>query len=733
MSVRRNGFGLFLRYALISVVPVIVLGLGVEAYNRFQARQIVAEQAQRQAASLADGGIAPLLAMGAFHDDILSDAARAALAESGAGLARSGTITELRLWSTRGHLLIDTLDPARRDGQVAMNDALFAAAAGQITVRRGPPEQTVTVPAGGDPASTAPNLVPGDTVPGDTVPGDTVPVPGATASSMATTGAARNGGDDVTVFVPVRSPGSETVSAVAEFVMPSDQAGFYDAQRRLRTVLMAAVVVLWLVLALLTRSVTGTLRRSDREHRHMALFDQLTGLPNRRYFTDQAAQTLAALAPQGEPTAVVLLDLVGFTQINKAVGRAHGDALLRHVSEQLYAIMQPGQVIARLGGDVFALLLPGMDSAGAVELLPVVRGVLGTEVEVAGIPVSFEAAIGVASWPADGEDVSTVLQRADIAMEASKCAHVDAKVFSREMDQTDASRLGLAVELRRAIAKGELFLVYQPKVHLHDHTMRSVEALVRWNHPERGLVSPAEFIPVAEATGLIVPLTAWVLDSAMEQTARWAVGGLALRVAVNVSAKNLRDERFPEQVIRCLDRHRLPAPYIELEITETAIISDPERVARTVRRLREAGLAVALDDFGQGATSLAHLRNLPLTTLKIDKCFVDDLCTDAMDAAIVYSMIGLGHQLGLEVVAEGVETADQYATLAAWGCDVAQGFYFERPLTADHISARFGQGSGAGPAPAPSPTAPPSPVSSQGTGVDLRLGGTSWASPSGRA
>ena len=256
-------------------------------------------------------------------------------------------------------------------------------------------------------------------------------------------------------------------------------------------------------------------------------------------------------------------------------------------------------------------------------------------------------------------------------------------------DPAAASPLGLEVELARAIEQDELRLVYQPKINLGDDSFHSVEALVRWQHPDQGMLPPSVFIPFAEQSALIGPLTAWVLDHAVAKARAWADEGMPLRVAVNVSAENLRDLRFPEQVARVLARHDVPAGLLELELTETAIIADPERVARTVRRLRELGVAVALDDFGQGSTSLAHLRNLPLTTLKIDKCFVDHLTAGGMDAAIVSAMIGLGHQLGLEVVAEGVETAEQRSALRDWGCDVAQGYYFDRPLAHDLIAGRF--------------------------------------------
>jgi len=636
------------RYVLVSLAPVLVLGLAVELTIRRQTEQTAVAAAADQAVLMARGVFEPLVSLDGERLPVLTEQSRADLVGAAERLAAGGGVAQLRIWSTAGQLLLDASDPEPSTNQVELSAGLFAAADDRVSVHRDRP-----------PASVSPLF---------------------SADSKRF----------VTVFAPVHGAGTAEVVAVSELSVPWDQPGFRDSRARLRLALAASLALLWVVLAGLTALITSRLRRSELAHRHLALVDQLTGLPNRKSFTDLATSTLATLGEHRQPAAVVLLDLLRFAEVNKAMGRAHGDELLRHIAQRLQAMVQPGQVLARLGGDVFALLLPGVDGDGALTLLPVVREVLATEIEVVGVPISFEAAIGVASFPVHGEDIATLLQRADIAMQTSKRTHVDSLLFSPDLDLADRSRLGLAVELRRAIARDELELLYQPKVHLQDRSVHSVEALVRWNHAERGPIPPSEFVALAEESALIAPLTAWVLDHAVAQAARWAAEGLHLRIAVNVSAKNVRDERFPEQVIRTLARHDVPAPYIELELTETAIIADPERVARTVRRLRSAGVAVALDDFGQGSTSLAHLRDLPLSTLKIDKCFVDDLVSDPMDAAIVYTMIGLGHQLGLEVVAEGVETAEQFDTLTAWGCDVAQGYYFERPLTPQRIMERFG-------------------------------------------
>ena len=636
------------RYLLVSLVPVLLVGAAAEFTIRRQTDRTAAAAAASRAVLVADVVVEPVVHLSADEPTVLDDDTRDALRRITDQLALGGSVAGVRVWTRSGQLLFDGADPSADTARVELAESLFAAAEGDASVQRG------------------------------RVPGRISPFYTADPRRL------------LTVFVPLHTADGASVVAVAELVIP--WAGDYAGQGRLglRVASAAGALLLWISLATIAAFVTARLRRSELAHRHLAFVDQLTGLPNRRSFTDAAAGTLSTLADHQLSAAVVVLDLQRFTEVNKAVGRERGDELLRHVALRLQGIVQPGQIVARLGGDVFALLLPGVDGDAAMVMLRIIHDVLEADVDVAGVPISFEAAIGVASFPTHGEDIDILLRRADIALQESKRTQAGSEQFSADLDETDPSRLGLAVELRRAILRDELQLAYQPKLNLHDNRVHSVEALVRWNHPELGPIPPSEFVALAEESALIVPLTAWVLDRAIQQASRWAAEGLHLRVAVNVSAKNVRDDRFPEQVIRLLARHELPAPYLELEITETAIIADPDRVARTVRRLRSAGIAMALDDFGQGSTSLAHLRNLPLSTLKIDKCLIDDMCIDAMDGAIVYTMIGLGHQLGLEVVAEGVETEEQFSTLAAWGCDVAQGFYFARPMPPAQISEQFG-------------------------------------------
>ncbi len=652
-----------MRFASVSMVLVLGLGVGAEALARHEARRNGEEQAHREA-ELIGALVEPVLTDGARVSD-LSAAELVQMRQAAQHLAQDGSVRRLRLWSTQGALLVDVLGSADTIPVAQDLDAVVA---------------PVAAPTMADPDFA--NAVGGRSIMAGPGPDD------GSAEAAESSAAVSS----IVMLQPLRS-GDGTVVGVAEVeIVPSHQL-WEAARKRLRLVLMGAVLVIWVVLAAAAHRLTRTLRRNAEELRHQAHVDPLTGLPNLHDFTTRGNDTVARLGGEGEPVTVVLFDLVGFTQINSTIGRVHGDRLLRGVAERLEAAAQASpatgtqHLVARVGGDVFALLLPCLDAVEALQQLDPFRDAIATEVEVEGIPISFETAIGLASFPVHGHEIGALLQLADLAMEHAKVSRADAKVYDPATDRTDGRRLGLAVELRRAIVSGELFLHYQPKVHLADGTVSGVEALVRWQHPQRGLIPPGEFIPVAETTGLIVPLTAWVLEQSIDQATEWAASGLALPVAVNVSAKSLRDDRFVEQLLRMLARKAVPANLIEVEITETAIITDPERAARSVRRLRDAGVAVALDDFGQGATSLAYLENMSMSTLKVDKSFVDGVCGGGAGAAIVQAMIGLAHSLGMDVVAEGVEDAGQQEILAAWGCDVAQGFHFARPMSPDAVTA----------------------------------------------
>ena len=373
--------------------------------------------------------------------------------------------------------------------------------------------------------------------------------------------------------------------------------------------------------------------------------------------------------------------------MNDTLGHHNGDAFLKHVATTLAGLVRPGDTVARLGGDEFGLVLEGADSPRARDVLERVQRALSVEVELGGVPVSAEASIGVAVWPAHAGELDELLQCADLAMYAAKESRAGIVEYSTELEHFSPARLALVSQLRRAIASDELVLHYQPKLELRTGRVVGVEALVRWQHPARGLLPPSEFLDLAESTGLIDPLTDWVIDRALGQLAEWHARSLPLTVAVNVSARNLRDDALPDRVFALLEHHAVEPRFLEIELTETAVMAHPARATAVLERLHRGGVRVSLDDFGQGYTSLAQLARLPISELKIDRSFVVAMSSTRQDAAIVRTVVELGHQLGLHVVAEGAETADVVTALASIGCDTVQGFAFTRPLDADGVLA----------------------------------------------
>jgi diguanylate cyclase (GGDEF)-like protein len=388
---------------------------------------------------------------------------------------------------------------------------------------------------------------------------------------------------------------------------------------------------------------------------------------------------------------IAIVDLDRFKEVNDTLGHHNGDDYLCHVATALAEMLRPGDTIARLGGDEFGLVLPNVDAALARPILERVLETLAADVDVAGVPVSSEASIGIAFWPVDGTEVTELVQRADLAMHAAKETHQEILEYADDLAHFSPARLALVSQLRHAIGADELILHYQPKLDLRTNRIVSVEALLRWQHPTRGLLLPADFLEVAESTGLIDPLTDWVLDHALGQLARWHAQGMHIDVAVNISARNLRDEQLPDTVMRRLAEHDVGPGFLEVEITETALIADPRRAQVQLQRLRDQGVRVSLDDFGQGYTSLAQLGNLPLAELKIDRSFVAGMLTNSNDRTIVSTVIDLGHKFGLDVVAEGAESADILQALVELGCDTAQGFALAPALPADELTTWIGQ------------------------------------------
>jgi diguanylate cyclase (GGDEF)-like protein len=448
------------------------------------------------------------------------------------------------------------------------------------------------------------------------------------------------------------------------------------------------LAVLWVVLQGFFLAVAGRLRRFADEKERLALYDPVTELPNRVLFVDRVQQAILRARRDNSVVAIMLVDLDRFKEVNDTLGHHEGDQLLARVGARLRRLMRASDSTARLGGDEFAVCLSSINDAdGAVIAAGRVHAALADPFELSGIPLAVGASIGVALFPEHGDDAETLIQRADVAMYLAKESASDCEIYAPERDRSSPERLALVAELRDAISADELVIYYQPKLELATGRVSGVEALVRWQHPQRGLVPPGDFIPIAERTGLHGPLTIWVLDEALRQVAHWSREGLRLTVAVNLSARTLHDPTLPEQVAGLLRRHEVGPDQLELEITESALISDFERARTLLLTLRTMGVRVALDDFGVGFGSLSYLRQVPVDVLKIDRSFVMTMEAQSQDAAIVRSTIALAHNLGLSAVAEGVESEAVLRELDDYGCDMAQGFHLSRPLPAAELEA----------------------------------------------
>jgi diguanylate cyclase (GGDEF)-like protein len=430
------------------------------------------------------------------------------------------------------------------------------------------------------------------------------------------------------------------------------------------------------------------LRHQAEVNEHQALHDALTDLPNRTLFHDRVGQALASARREHIPVAVMIMDLDRFKEVNDTLGHASGDELLKQAGERLRAALRESDTVARLGGDEFGVLLPRVvDSAAAVSVAHKLRSALEEPFTIHGLALQMEASVGIALFPEHGDDVHSLLQRADVAMYVAKEHPAGCEVYAKERDEYSPDRLTMLTELRRGIDAGELVLHYQPKAELRSGEVGGVEALVRWSHPTRGLVPPDEFIPLAQKTGVIVPLTHFVLNEALRQCRTWQLEGLNLCVGVNLSARNLLDVNLPDTVGGLLAKWEVTPSLLELEITESTILADPIRAMHVLSRLSDMGVRLAIDDFGTGYSSLAYLKRLPVDELKIDKSFVQGMERDENDAVIVRSTIDLGRNLGLLVVAEGVETEEAWRRLVSLGCDVAQGYYLSRPVPAAELAA----------------------------------------------
>jgi diguanylate cyclase (GGDEF)-like protein len=440
---------------------------------------------------------------------------------------------------------------------------------------------------------------------------------------------------------------------------------------------------LYLILFALSMSLSRGLRQQLTRNKFLAEHDLLTDLPNRALFHRYAMEAVSSTVHEQTKTALGIIDLDRFKEINDALGHQNGDELLTKLARRLAAFIRPEDAVARLGGDEFGVIL--CDVSDPEEVLHRLRSVIENEVEVSGLPLSTESSIGYVLVPDDGTDVDELLQRADVALYVAKAKHSGVVRYDSSQDHYNSANLGLIAELRRAIDNDELVLHYQPKVTLPHGSIDAVEALVRWQHPTQGLLPPDRFVPLAEQTDLIEKLTQWVLRRALSDMSSPGSEFAHVAVSVNVSARNICHAGFATQIIDALQEHGLPANRLMIEITETALLTDPGRATRSLAELAALGVGVSIDDFGIGQTSLGFLSSLPVHELKIDKGFVTDMMTNPGHAAIVRSIVDLGHNLTLRVVAEGVETEDVHTELRRVGCDMAQGYLFARPMSLDAL------------------------------------------------
>jgi diguanylate cyclase (GGDEF)-like protein len=511
---------------------------------------------------------------------------------------------------------------------------------------------------------------------------------GSTHSAIATGKSAEQQGERklgtlIEAYVPLRfgSPSSKPAGAF-EIYMPYAPVAAAAARdvRKVDAFVAGGLTLLFLLLWRIVARASRSLRRQAEENRWQALHDPLTGLPNRRSLYDRLDHLLA----RERPLSLLVADLDGFKELNDTLGHRAGDEVLSQLGPRVQAAVPEAELLARIGGDEFAVLTYEASPDVTADRF---REALDEPFVVDGISLTVKASVGIARYPDHGSDAHELIQRADVAMYQAKARQAGSLEYEPARDEHSRTRLALAGELRRAISDGELVVHYQPKADLTRGEVISVEALVRWRHPELGLLPPGEFVPMAEQTGQIRPLTLFVLESAASQASEWAELGLDLAVAVNLAMANLIDSKLPDDVAAVLAKHKLPPSRLILEITENVVMADPARTLAILERLRSLGVGLSLDDFGTGHSSLAYLRQLQVDELKIDRSFVTDMVRDGQNAAIVRSTIELAHAVGVRIVAEGVEDADTLFELKAMGADEVQGFYLSPAVPAPEIVA----------------------------------------------
>jgi diguanylate cyclase (GGDEF)-like protein len=642
------------KVALLSLLPMLALGLILARVLQSQVVDRTLADATRSARIIALLGVQPKLTpQNLAHG--LSPADVSALDHQLSAPAVGEDLARIKVWNQR-HTVIYSEDHSLIGQTLAPSDDLQAALAGR--------------------PKTAQLVAPSRT--------------SETASEVGL-------GELIEIYVPLRFSSTGAPAGAFEIYLSyRPVAAAVQRDKRMIALLLAiGLALLWAVLYRIVGRASRRLRRQADENYRLARYDALTGLPNRTLFAEELAKAARAAGSRGEAVAVLLVDLERFTTINNTLGAASGDEVLREAGRRLQ--VPGGSTTARVGGDEYAVLCPRVGTTEqALQAAAEALARLEPPLELDGVAIDVEASIGVAVLGEHADDPAVLLQRADLALAHARSHGSRIEVYEPSMERSDEGRLRLLGQVRSGLAAGQFTLHYQPQVDLQTRRITGVEALVRWQHPELGLLAPDRFIPLVEQTALIGPLTITVIDQALAQVSAWRRRGIALQMAVNLSARNLLDTELPDRVAGLLRSHEVPPEQLILEVTESSAMADPERGVRVLKALRGLGVGVSIDDFGTGNASIEYLADLPASELKIDRSFVTEILSHERDQAIVRSTIDLARNLGLRVIAEGIESEDAMEYLAAQGCALGQGFLFARPLSAEeltpHLSAAFGLG-----------------------------------------
>lgn len=642
--------------ALLSLVPILVLGFILARVLQSQITARTLADAGQSARLIARIGIQPRLSRQDMRDGLSAAGIRALDAQLNTpSVARD--LARIKIWNAQDRVIYSE-DHTLIGRTLAPSDDLADALAGK------PHPAALITPSKDD----------------------------ETASEVGL-------GKLVEVYVPLRFKGSQRPAGVFEIYLSYKPiaAALARDKRMIALLIAVGLALLWSILYRIVAQASRRLREQAEQNNRLARYDQLTGLPNRTLFIEAVEKAVRRNEGRADAVAVLLIDLDGFTEINNTLGSANGDRVLCAVARRLSEAAGTEALVARLAGDGYAVLLCDVEGVvGTSHTGTVLQASLEPSIVLEDVEVSVEASIGIAVMGEHADAPAELLQRADAALAQARSHASGIEVYSAECDHFDAGRLLLLSQARSALARGEFVLHYQPQRDLATGRITGVEALVRWDHPQHGLLAPVRFIPLIEQTALIGPLTLQLIDQALSQLVAWRKLGIELQMSVNLSARNLLDARLPQQIAEILARYEVSPESLNVEVTESAAMADPHRAVAVLAALRATGVGVSIDDFGTGNASIEYLAALPASEIKIDRSFITNILEEPRAEAIVRSIIDLARNLELTVVAEGIETEAAMGHLAALGCQIGQGYFISRPEPAEELTATLRETFGIG-------------------------------------